>query len=485
MKSIKYLLMLAAATFMVACDDTTNTIGQSITNRVDGLTITDTTFNVTTRSVASGAVLANNTYGIIGLVKDPETNSYVEGNYMAQYSTVSGFYTDSIDQIKDAYDGEIKADSCFLSVLYEHADCYGDTLSPMKVTAYELSHPMEEGVNYYSDFDPIEAGYVDVDNCYKANTTYDLVGGSFRIYLDKPYTKNGTTYANYGDYLLHMSIDHPEYFTNNYAFTHNVCPGFYLKHENGIGNAVKLSISGLFAYYDRLKTVKAYDGVTDSTYIQIVVMPFYSSGDVLQTNKVTNDQESINRLVADNSCTFIKSPAGIFTEATLPVEQIMKGHENDTLATVSVTFPCINNDDISNSYSFAKPTNILMIPADSAKVFFEKNSVTNSRTSYTTSYNSSSTSTAKNAYTFSNIGNLITAMSKVPVSERSANWNKVLLIPVELSYITRNNTTYIGKILHSMALNSVRLTKGVDTKDANGKAAGPILVKVIYSKFTE
>ena len=31
---------------MVACDDTTDTLGSSITNKVDNLTITDATYNV-------------------------------------------------------------------------------------------------------------------------------------------------------------------------------------------------------------------------------------------------------------------------------------------------------------------------------------------------------------------------------------------------------------------------------------------------------
>ena len=99
----------------------------------------------------------------------------------------------------------------------------------------------------------------------------------------------------------------------------------------------------------------------------------------------------------------------------------MRGHENDTLALASVTFPRMNNQESDDEYTFATPANILMIPVDSLTSFFEHGNVTNYRTSYTAAFNSSSTSTPKNAYTFSNIGNLITEMYKVPVEQSGAS----------------------------------------------------------------
>ena len=116
----------------------------------------------------------------------------------------------------------------------------------MKVTAYEMSKPMEEGQNYYSDFDPIAKGYVNTANSNKASATYTLKNKYFKIYLNKPYiAKDGTQYDNYGAYLMTMRKDHPEYFKNNYQFVHNVCPGFYIKHEAGIGNVAKVNIMQL------------------------------------------------------------------------------------------------------------------------------------------------------------------------------------------------------------------------------------------------
>lgn len=493
MKLIKLTTLFIAAICLASCDDTTDIIGQTTTNRVDGLNISDARYNVVTESAATGAVLSNNSNGIIGMVKDPETNNYVTGNYMAQFSTLSSFELDTLDYIRYAHGGEYKngvytggkvtADSCYLIVNYESA--YGDTLAPMKVTAYEMKKPMEEGQNYYSDFNPIAQGYVDTENGYKASSTYSLKNKYFKIYLNNPYTKNGIKYANYGEYLMLMRKDHPEYFKNNYQFVHNVCPGFYIKHESGIGNVAKVNVMQMVFCWERWKNIKSYDGLRDSTEKRNYSYPFLSTQEVLQTNYIENDPNSINSMLEESQCTYIKSPAGIYTTATLPVENIMRGHEKDTLALASVTFPRMNNEVSEDEYTFATPDNILMIPVDSLKSFFEHGNITNYRTSYTAAYNSSSSSTPKNAYTFNNIGNLITEMYKVPVAKRTANWNKVALLPVSISYVTRDSYQYVSKITHDMGLTTTRLFKGDNSTDSEGKPASPVQIKVIYSKFKE
>ena len=60
MKLFKITTLAIAALFMASCDDTTDSIGQSVTNRVDGLNISDARYNVITESAATGSVLSNN-----------------------------------------------------------------------------------------------------------------------------------------------------------------------------------------------------------------------------------------------------------------------------------------------------------------------------------------------------------------------------------------------------------------------------------------
>lgn len=481
MKFFKYTALIMAAFSMVACDDTTDMIGSSITNNVDKLTVTDATYNVITNSLAAGSVLSKTNNGIIGKVKDPETKAYLEADYMAQLAPLSSFDIDTLKYIKDANNGVLKADSCFLLVSYQST--YGDTLAPMKVTAYEMTKAMSEDRNYYSDYDPMAEGYVSKDNLHSSATyTLSKSKGYFKIYFNKPFTKNGVHYDNYGTYIMQNYEKHPEYFKSNYEFMKNICPGFYIKHEGGIGNVADIWNTELQFYWTRKKTVKASDGVTDSTVVSSGFNRFDGTEEVLQTNRITNDQDRIDKLAADESCTYLKSPAGIFTEVTLPVEDIIKGHEKDTLNTATVMFPRINNVDENNAYNFDTPQTVLLLPKDSLKSFFENGDIIDNRTSFYATYNTIN----KNTYTFSNISNLITAMYKN--KGKSENWNKAVLVPITITTVTENSSTVISKMTHCMSLTSTRLVKGTDvyeTKDGKRVPAGPIQIKVIYSKFKE
>lgn len=490
MKILRLLtvLVIAALTF-AACDDTTEGIGGSITNKIDNINISDSAFNVTTKSIVAGAVLSRNNTGLIGKMKDPETGNYVKGDYMTQLSVLPTFSVDTLDYIKQANKGSIEADSCYLLVSYNAS--YGDTIAPMKVTAYEMTKPMAEDKEYYSDYDAFEKGWVSESNQhwssnYNLSNTSDVK--NFKIYLNKKYKKDGKTYKNYGSYIMQTYAEHPEYFKTNYKFLHNVCPGFYIKNVGGTGNMAKIWNTELIFYWTRKKTIKAKDGVTDSTAVSIGYNRFDGTEEVLQLNKIEN--KNLEELASKQNYTYLKSPAGIFTEVTLPIDDIMKGHEKDTLNTATISFPRLNNDNEDNPYNFATPSTILMVQKDSLKSFFEKSKLADNRTSYTASY--SSTGTYKNAYTFQNIANLVSAMYKN--KGKGENWNKVVLVPVNVITTTQGYTTVISKINHDMSLASTRLIVGTDdpnkdytTDEKTGKkvASGPIRIKVIYSKFKE
>lgn len=478
MKILRLLtvLVIAALTF-AACDDTTEGIGGSITNKIDNINISNSAFNVTTKSIVADSVLSRNNMGLIGKMKDPETGNYVKGDYMTQLSVLPTFSVDTLDYIKQANNGSIEADSCYLLVSYNAS--YGDTIAPMKVTAYEMTKPMSEDQEYYSNYDAFKEGWVSENNQhwssnYNLSNTSDVK--NFKIYLNKKYEKDGKTYKNYGSYIMQTYAEHPEYFKTNFKFLHNVCPGFYIKNVGGTGNMAKIWNTELIFYWTRHKTINK-----DSTAVSIGYNRFDGTEEVLQLNKIENDTENMKKLASQQNWTYLKSPAGIFTEVTLPIEDIMRGHEKDTLNTATISFPRLNNKDEDNAYNFATPSTILMVQKDSLKSFFEKSKLADNRTSYTASY--SSTGTYKNAYTFQNIANLVSAMYKN--KGKGENWNKVVLVPVNVITTTQGYTTVISKINHDMSLASTRLKRGIITTDSNGKETSPIQIKVIYSKFKE
>ena len=117
----------------------------------------------------------------------------------------------------------------------------------------------------------------------------------------------------------------------------------------------------LIFYYFR------YNVTTDSTIV--ASSSFAGTEEVLQTTTFSTDRDRLKELAADNSCTYLKTPEGLYTEVTLPVAEIMSGHENDTVNTARLNIPRIVNQNPS-AYSLSLPSTVLMIPADSLYSFF-------------------------------------------------------------------------------------------------------------------
>lgn len=468
LKHLAALSLLFSMTF-AACSDNTDTIGQSLTDNMDHVQIYTDTFTVTTRSIEAGAVVSRTQTGLIGRIKDPETGAYITGDMMTQLHIPEGFYMISKDSLINASpDGQIYADSC--SIRYYYNSFLGDSLATMKATLYELEKPVEEGQRYYSDFDPIEKGYIrTAEGAIKKQKSYTLhdytIGksGSIKISLNDPYTdRNGKTYNNYGTYLMRSYYEHPEYYKNSQKFIYNVCPGFFLKTDAGIGSMANIVFTEIDIYFHTYRN--------DSTIVNTI--PISGTEEVLQLTKVSNDNEAIKQLVSDNTCTYLKTPAGIFTEMTIPVEKIMNGHANDTLNTAKVALTRINNI-IKDNNQMKTPSTVMMILKDSVDVFFDKNKVPNNRDSFLAL-------TSGNTYTFNNISNLIRLMYRhKQEGKASEDWDKVLIIPVTTTTQTLNNTTTIVKVDYDMSLTSTRLVGGSENPHND------ITLSVIYSKFSD
>ncbi|MBS5876453.1 MAG: DUF4270 domain-containing protein [Prevotella sp.] len=480
MKTIIYTVIAIMSCITIAsCDDTTDSIGNSLTDNMDMLKVTTDTFNVATRSIVADSVLSRSTTGYLGKIRDIETGNYITGDFMAQFSTLENYKLPEKDSIVSLQDGEVIADSCSIRLFY--TDYYGDSLATMNITAYEMNEPMKEGVKYYSNFDPIAEGLIRNDGM-KVNKTYTLTDLSIsdedradessytpniKINLNKPYTdKNGVTYNNYGTYIMRMYYEDPDRFKNSYNFIHEVCPGFYFKTNDGIGSMAYITVSQLNIYFRYLN---------DSTYVGTT--SFSATEEVLQTTNISNDKQNIADLANDNTCTYLKTPAGIFTEITLPVDEITENHSNDTINTAKISLTRINNNT-HDEYSLSAPSTLLMIPKDSLYTFFENGDNVDYKKSFIATYSSST-----NQYTFNNISGMITYMADIKkkgLAENSSwlnehpDWNKVVVIPVS---VTTNSSSQIVKIVHDMSLTSTKLVGGSDNPYE------PIKINVIYSKF--
>lgn len=487
MMKLKFLTGIALTVFAFsACNDDTLDIGASLTQEADKLDAISATFNVTTRTIVADSVLTRGNSCYLGKVIDPETNASISSDFMTQLHILETFKLPIQDSIFSRENGQIIADSCVLTLYLALPATACDTTAAMKMRVYEMGTPMEEGREYYSNYDPVRQGllrnggltqdkmftYTDLSiSCSERED--DEYYSNIRIPMNMPYTdREGVTYKNYGTYIIHQYYQHPEYFKDSYSFIHKVCPGFFCEITDGYGFHSRVPDLSLRVYYNA--------GSTDSTYLSGFTLA--GTDEVLQATRIANDAQRLAELAEDNSCTYIKSPAGLFTEVTLPVNDIMQGHDNDSLLAAKISFQRINNKS-HDSHSLAIPTNLLMVPKDSLYTFFEKRQIFNNLTTFGAQLVSST-----NLYTFTNISSLIMKMEKLrneglktdpEWTKKHPDWNKVVLVPVTVASTTATaySASVITSVSHSMSISSTKLVGG------SQNPYDPIQLNVVYAKF--
>ena len=488
MKFRLFTAIAITAMAIVSCSEETAGIGKSLTDEDDKLQVSTGIFEAHSKSLVIDSIYAQNFDCFFGQIKDPETGTYVKTEFMTQFNLLEGVKFPS-KELMVVEDGQVIADSCEIWLFFDKERCYGDSLVPLKMRLQELIEPMDDNLVYYSDYDPEKAGYIRdggidkkqmfsiVNHTYsdeaRSSTGY---GDIIRITLNDPYiAPDGQSYNNYGSYLLQTYYDHPEYYKNSYTFVHKVCPGFNFKIEDGLGVMANINDISLRLYYHYKKSNDAFTNT---------MMAFVATPEILQTCHVTNDKEGLKELAADNSCTYLKTPSGIFTEVELPVVKIMEGHHNDSLLSVNMTFQRMNSELFENEYLLKAPSMVLMIQKDSLFSFFEKEKTYDYRSSFVSSLN-------KNTYSFTNMGNIVTLMFRDmfvgslldPDWEKNhPDWNKVVLVPVTtiLSAAQKTNTAGAATATVNGICNNLALTS---TKLVGGNT--PIKVNVIYAKFND
>ena len=476
-KEIIVTCMLIACIGIVSCDDTTDTIGGSLVDNTDKLNVKADTFNVTSNTLLAENIIARTSTGYLGRIEDPETMTTVTGNLMSQFHVLSNYELPAKDSIvSHDSSNQVIADSCDIQLFY--SSFYGDSLSQMKLTVYELKKPIEEGHTYYSNFNPEAQGYIRSRNTggIVEKQSYTLANPAetdsirknkdyipnITIRLNKQYTdKNGVVYNNYGTFLLRKYLENPVTFRDSYAFLHDICPGFYFKVDDGLGSMAHILRVQINIYFRHKKNGKS---ITTSTNL-------VSTEEVLQMTNFSNDNTRLQQLANETGHTYLKTPAGLFTQLTIPMSDIMAGHGNDSVNSAKIILYRQNNTSES-AYHFNIPKNLVMLPSDSLQSFFANNRIPDNKTSFLATYNSTT-----NSYVFNNISGIVNLFMR---HTNSANWGKVVVVPVELQTVTQgtgnNQQTKITKVSHEMGLTSTKLL-------GNSPGRNNIEISVIYSRF--
>ena len=437
-KSLAYLLTLLIC--LISCDDNTGSLGSSIIPDQDIVSIDTATYWATSTSIAVDSVLGKTSKVYLGRFTDPQTNSVFEADFIAQFNCEEG---------GEVFPEDIPGDSAVRVELRLFFTTYfGDPTNTMTAEVYELNSTLQEGEKYYTNIDPkLFCNTSATPIVTKVYTTTDYTLEDSELNDPEHYSNvNIPLPTEIGTKMIQQYRRNKDLFANATNFIDSICKGYYIKASQGDGTVLYIDQASLNIYFK--------DAHSDS----IFVTQFAGTEEVLQASRFNT--KKLQPLIEDNSCTYLKTPAGIFTEVTLPIDSIMES--NDSINAAKIMFQCYNND-VNSEYKFGVPQILLLVHKDEMYSFFEKNRLTDNISSFYAPYNST-----YNNYEYSNISRLITYC--YDKREDSENWNKVVLIPV--TTITDSNS-YIVNFRHDFSLNSVRLVGGKDK----------IRIKVIRRKY--
>ena len=449
-KIVGCLSFLIAVLFVSSCTDNTDKLGLDMMPSSDTLRVFYDDYIVPTQTYeVEEPILARTSRSYLGQFTDPETGTSARADFIAQYH-ITESSSGSLFPIS-VVDDKITSVDVRLYV----SDFIGDSLATFKVSVYDLDNDLDPDADYYTDLNP--ADYYDETAPPMASKWYTL---SDRTLTDAERTASG--------YVRHIRIplpvevgqriydaffeDHTN-FTSTYKWLHSGMPcskGLYFKLEYGEGAVASIYVTQIRFYY------KYYDDQLNKTTDGVTIMS--STEEVIEVTNFQNDD--LSSLAADNSCTYLKTPAGMFTMATLPIDQLST---TDSINSAQLKFTRYN-DVTGDKYKLNIPQTLLLVRYDDFKNgYFEKYSKADSQTSYITTFTSSN-----NSYTFSNIARLISkCLEEKKNGKASENYNKVLLIPVSATYDTSKN---LVKLNHDFSFTQARLVK--DTR-----------LNVIYSRF--
>lgn len=549
MKAKYALIALLAITFF-GCDDNTAGLGLGMFPESDqNINGKLTTYDVTTESVPAGQIYAKSNIGYVGKFTDDLFGTYqagflaelncVEGttfpgayNYEKNTSldsnnkptqTMVGEGADAAD-LKDITiikDGDKVIGNIHTIELYLWYDSYfGDSLTASRLSVYKLGDAEEElneSNAYYTNIIP--------EKFYKPQ---NLLGTKAYTAVDlsvKDSIRNLSTYVP----SVHVSFKDDaakdigakiikkayEAYKSGAQFDRKalkeVFGGIYVKSDYGDGTILYIdqvqmnvvykcyaidSISG--EILPKKAAVEAGES-KDSTYYGYRM--FNSTREVIQANSLDNEQAAIDKCIKDPDLTYIKSPAGIFTEVTIPVSEIAEKLQGDTLNAVKLGIP-IYNETNDKKFGMTKPRSVLLIRKKYKDTFFEKNQLSDGTISSLFNYADNTLSFTQ--YTFNNITQMINncladreaARNLLPMTfkvtnpvtnveedktatnikewEEYSEWNKFVLIPVLVTKDASSSNNYYGtssniiSIQHDLKPGYVRL-KGGTKKGTDGK----------------
>ena len=461
---LKYLYIGLLSALIYSCDDATTGIGDSTIAAGDSISAGVSVYDVYTRSILADSVYARTSTAYLGKYTDPHFGEF-SADFITQFNCTDNFeFPETIQEIT----------SINMRMFYD--SYFGDATNAMRMQIDTLDKviPEKELSTFYTSVDPTQ--YYNENSNPVARKAFAARGASASDTTIVNYDSfgNTTSYSYYwqdvklpltlGQHMFNKYKEDKNNYKNAETFIKNVLKGFYVHCTHGDGTILYINDMQLHLNFKYL--IESSSGKVDSLVNGSTI--FAATKEVIQANHFQNS-DRLKELVEEKDYTYLKTPAGIFTEVTLPIEEIAEMHMRDTLNAASITFTR-HNEKSESKYPMGIPQTLLMVRKCDMHKFFEKNETYDDQTSFIAQYVGSSETA--NTYSFPNISPLITqCINEKQASKNDADWNKVVLIPVKTE--TDSNGSIIG------------LKSNLDMESAClvGGEKNPIKMQILYTTF--
>lgn len=452
-KTTPFLFALACLFAAYSCDDSTDFIGASVIEGSDYIEAHRATFYLTSSTVRADTIFTRSSTAYLGKYTHPDFGSF-ESSFMTQFNVTETYEIPGLSTFvptggkteyqntSDVYDRSFTPKRFYVSGLY--TEYFGDSLAVGRINIYRLHRDLTNTEDiYYSN---IETG-----DFYDES---DLLGSSFYspINLSIPEEDRNSNYlytsidlpVETGKEIMDVYLDckkNGKSFHNEFLDTFK---GIYAKQVQGDGAVLYLNQVRLSFVFDQyviedgeiLVNSEQQDSTVEASF------SFSTTKEIVQVNQFRNNTP--DELLEEDTCTYIKSPAGLYTRVNIPLRAIADSilANGDSLNAASFT---IFNDTLQETLDISAPDYLLLI-RDSATVngtfynyqkdFFADNQLADGVTSYLAQAGSL-------GYSFSDIKDLL--LTTIHEYQNAGNEVPetlgILLIPVS---VTLANSSIVG-----------------------------------------
>lgn len=439
MKTKIFLLsVLFGFIYLSGCDDTIDSIGVGIQPDENKIEIYDLSLNISGKTIRLDSIYIKSMGVQLGNIDHPIYGA-VKGEYACQFYPSAEFVLDSM--IRN------DIDSVKLQIMY--LSCQGDSLTPMEVTSYPIETPLKE--DYYTGINLAQYANMQSPWGKQIYTARDLnISDEENIanhYGSNPQYKtvSVTLPKEFGSKILEEykkgksgALASPEAFIKFF-------PGLYITPTFGSGCLINVEKTSIFIYYERKQTIQSIYTANDTVVDTTAYAALNVTKEVLQlSNYITSNEEKL--LAADPDKMYLKTPAGLYSQLTIPISEIIDSIGDRKFSNVHLTISTYPKEDWKYAWKFPgtgekvgmelERSKLLLIEKDSIVSFFENQKVADNQTSYYAIFDNSTSS-----YVFKNISNII--QNSIDKAE-GKNYKdlELVLIPVLVPYYFSNSDYY-------------------------------------------